>query len=136
MGAETLKILCADVGTSSLKGGILSSSGRLVEWGRVPLLAGDAPGAAEWEAERWITAFKRLLDGFSLKSEISGLVISGNGPTIVPLDASGKPLGHALLWLDKREFRISGEKSFYLPKVAWLNNNNPKIYEKTDVFLP
>jgi xylulokinase len=136
MGAKTLKILCADVGTSALKGGILSSSGRLLEWGRVPLLAGDAPGAAEWDAEHWISAFRHLLDGFSLKSEISGLVISGNGPTIVPLDASGKPAGHALLWLDKREMRIPEESSFYLPKAAWLKNNNPKIYEKTDVFLP
>ena len=72
-------------------------------------------------------------------------MVSGNGPTLLPVGADGFPLSPAMTWMDRRgvtEAGIISEKSgrptdpmFYLPKAFWVFRNQPAVYEKTRWFF-
>ena len=91
--------------------------------------------AEEWEAEIWLTGITELLAEMSYIDEISAIAVSGNGPTLVPVDRAGVPVGPALLWADSKSERISGEPSFFLPKANWLKIHREELYRGTDRFL-
>ncbi len=133
-------ILSIDIGTSSMKGGIISLTGKLLSFGRVPLADTGRNDFLDWDSFIWNRALEELVNRLAgdkaLKLyNIKGVVISGNGPTLVPVAPDGRPAGTAHLWVDKRELRIPGESSFFLPIAAWIKENNPSVYEKTKVFL-
>jgi len=129
-------IACAvDVGTSSLKAGLIDAGGSLIEWARVPFeLEGQGP-LETWPAESWWDALLSALHSFSEPSCIAAIAISGNGPTIVPIDRNGKTLSEASLWINKRDRAVPEEPSFFLPKVGWLAQNKPDVYEAAAAFL-
>ncbi|MCF7916133.1 MAG: FGGY-family carbohydrate kinase [Spirochaetaceae bacterium] len=129
-------LVCAvDVGTSSLKAGLIDAGGSLIEWARVPFeLEGQGP-LETWPAEAWWDALLSALHSFSKPSLIAALAISGHGPTIVPIDRNGKTLSEASLWINKRDKAVPGEPSFFLPKVSWLAQNKPEVYDRTAAFL-
>ena len=72
-------------------------------------------------------------------------MVSGNGPTLVPVGRDGRPLDFAMTWLDRRgveEARLAAEAtgryvdpSFYLPKALWLFRHKPRVYRDTRHFL-
>ncbi|OQX28968.1 MAG: hypothetical protein B0D92_06205 [Spirochaeta sp. LUC14_002_19_P3] len=112
-------ILAADIGTSSLKAGLLSPSGELrkrvcVHYRRPPGLGGEEFNPLEWE---W--AFCEALRQLPAAS-ITAVGISGNGPTLVPTDEQGNPLAPAVMWHQERGVPLEGQPSYYLPKAAWL----------------
>ena len=133
------RVLTVDIGTSSLKGGILDEEGLLRQWGKVGFGLPVEGGYSSWSAERWLGAFAELVASFAAAEnetpDIDAVVISGNGPSLVPVDRTGKPAAEALLWLDRRERRREGTVSFFLPKAAWLAEERPEVYEKTARFL-
>ena len=118
----SIKTFCVDVGTSSIKGGIVDDSGNLLDWGRVGLLVHGGFDLEQWDAEAWLAALIDLVDKMEHIREISAVAISGNGPTLVPIDAVGVPVTSTLLWADAKVDRIAGEPSFFLPKA-------PKYYQ-------
>lgn len=128
-------VIALDIGTSSLKGGVIDPRGKLINWIRVPLDGGNNGPLETQPAEMWLnamrTAFSKLPEG----RRASALVISGNGPTIVPVDASGSAVDEASLWLNKHDIRLPEQPSFFLPKVAWIAKEKPDIYRKTRWFL-
>jgi xylulokinase len=130
--------LCFDIGSSAVKAAIISEEGSLVAIARRPVpLAHGLGGAHEADAGRWIDA---ALDAGAEavssakrsggKLELRALSVSGNGPTLIAVDASGKPLLPALSWLDRRATAEADEVSklagkvidptFYLPKALRL----------------
>lgn len=81
--------------------------------------------------------------------EIKGIAISSQGITVVPVDEKMEPLCNALSWLDVRAveecrqleadfgadyiFTLTGkpiDACYSLPKILWLKNHQPEIYEK------
>ena len=101
------KILCADIGTSSLKSAVIDEEGRVLASARV----GFAKYGDDFASREWITALKSALDeifkaGSSENDQESSIIIgtidavdsinaiciSGNGPTIVAEN------GRTLLW--------------------------------------
>lgn len=69
---------------------------------------------------------------------------------MLPVDAAGRPLGNALIWMDRRSdaqcidmgrrigdgtvYRITGNKAdpFYVySELLWFKQNQPALYEKT-----
>ncbi len=86
-------------------------------------------------------------------SDIAAVGIDTMSSAVVALDKSGNPLHPAMLWLDRRAekecsaidsifgndfFKIAGnhnDPSNFGPKVMWLKNNRPEIYNKTDMIL-
>lgn len=157
-------ILAFDVGTSQLKGGLFDRGGVLVARAEVPLALISHPDPVwhESDARGWIAglaeAVARLAEAGARLAEadarldvagagvIDAVVVSGNGPTLVPVDGAGAPLAPALTWMDRRgaeEARIISEKSgapidpsFYLPKAFWFFRNRPQVYEKARYFFP
>ncbi|RPJ08996.1 MAG: hypothetical protein EHM28_02750 [Spirochaetaceae bacterium] len=135
-------ILVCDIGTSSLKAGIIDRAGRLVCYARVPLATFD-PGFGPGE---WMAAFVKAVRGFpaSERKKIRAIGVSGQGPTLVPLyydDMAGKPL----FWFDRidktsAQARIlpdtQSSKSYFLPLVDRLRETSPGDFQKVVSFLP
>ena len=126
-------ILSIDFGTSSIKGGLVDERGDLRGWSRIPIdylaIGGDTLELA------WYRPIRDLLARLKPLSKINGISVSGNGPTLLPTDQDGTPLGSSLLWSDGKESRIANQPSFYLPKVRWLRDNDFQVYEKAKYFL-
>ena len=113
----------------------------------------------EQDAESWWTMTKRTAleaiqkAGINSK-EIKGISISSQGITIVPVDRDLMPLCNALSWLDVRAesqteqilkdfgkefmFLHTGkpvDPCYTLPKMIWMREETPEIYEKAWKFL-
>ena len=133
------RVLAVDIGTSAMKGAVVDRGGNLLSWGRVPLISGPRADFSAWDPGTWRRGLSRLVEiirGTAAALEVDAVSISGNGPTLVPIAADGETAGDALLWLDGREKRRPEQKSFFLPKAAWLAERHPEIYERTVCFIP
>ncbi len=138
-------ILTFDVGTSVLKGAVIDPQGRLLRRAEVPvnLADRDNPLIHEADANNWISALGLVSAQLQI-SKIEALVISGNGPTLVPVGARGEPLDFAMTWMDRRGVEeakliaaVTGEyvdPTFYLPKALWIFRNKPEVYRRTRWF--
>jgi xylulokinase len=150
-------VLAADIGTSSLKAAFIDTgdgaagTSRLLAFVREPYPAGIAPAliegrhvklaAAEWEAAlvRALIALFRERPG----AKIEAVCISGNGPTMVPVQKKGRSSGFLpqkdaetllpLYWFGKTT-KIEGTSSFFLPHIAWFMEKYPEKYENTAFF--
>ncbi|MBN1649323.1 MAG: FGGY-family carbohydrate kinase [Spirochaetales bacterium] len=126
--------ITVDIGTSSMKGAVINASGRMLCWGRVGLLEQKGADLEQWDPQIWVDALRTLIGRLLVSGHgFEGIVISGNGPTIVPV-AGDRAIGPALLWLDKRSIR-KDRSSYYLHKVLWYRDNRPDIFSKTEKFL-
>ncbi len=141
-------LLVFDIGTSVLKGGLFQENGTLVSRHEVPmkLIKSQDPLHHEADAGEWILALKQVVDALHIGGrEIRAVVVSGNGPTLVPVGEDTNPLAYAMSWMDRRgieEAKIITEKggafvdpTFYLPKAYWFFRNRPEIYRNTKYFF-
>ena len=133
-------ILSIDIGTSAMKGGVISLEGDLLSFERIALADTSRNDFLDWDGLIWNRALGDLIKILSKKTilsqlDIRAVVVSGNGPTLVPIGYDGELAGPAHLWVDKREKRIFGQKSFFLPGAAWIKENSPMVYDKTKYFL-
>jgi xylulokinase len=133
-------VLCADIGTSSLKAALVDYGGKLRRFIRetypAERVAAGNTTAADWEAA--FTAAVAVLTGVAREegTEISAVCVSGNGPTLVPVTEDGDSMP-PLHWHDGWTLRLQnrGIKSFFLPRAAWLRENAPDEYERVRLFL-
>ncbi|MFA6504480.1 MAG: FGGY-family carbohydrate kinase [Treponemataceae bacterium] len=133
-------ILCADIGTSSLKAAFVDYEGKLRGFVRETYPA-ERVVAGKTTSTDWENAFKRaisvLLSATSdNRIEIGAICVSGNGPTLVPVDVDGQALA-PLHWHDGRIVKPAdpGLRSFFLPRAAWLRDHEGAAYERTRLFL-
>ncbi len=151
-----------DVGTTGCKVVLVNEKGELISKAveEYPLYT-PYPNWAEQDPADWwqgtVQAVKRALQ----RAEIDPLLVQGVGLTgqmhgSVFLDEKGEVLRPAILWCDQRTAReceeitqIVGEEKlmsincnpvlpgFTAPKILWLKNNEPHLYEKVaKVLLP
>jgi xylulokinase len=143
-------IAAFDIGTTVLKGALFSEKGAFLKFSSRILVPSDAgeKGCYEADTDRWKSSFSEisaeLLDSES-RSDLRAVVISGNGPTLVPVGRDGSFLEPVMTWMDRRgtaqaekirelqDFYI--DPTFYLPKALWIMDECPEVYEKTDFFL-
>ena len=152
MKSET--VLAIDIGTSSIKIGLLSQTGELLSFVRESLhvytkelsLAEGSVRASAWEK-----ALSHLLPQLEGIAEIRGICVTGNGPTIVPLNSEGYPSGGVIGWNDTDEYSTSLQKkekeqaqttasaehsrSLFLPLIAKRIQQIPVLRENTSVFM-
>jgi sugar (pentulose or hexulose) kinase len=115
----------------------------------------------EQDTLEWKTGFDKSIEFFSQISinglnpnDISTISIDGTSGTIIPVDKKGTPLMNAIMYNDKRseseahqlnklecicthckEHGYTFSSSFALPKILWVKNNFPDIYERTYKFF-
>jgi xylulokinase len=153
-------VIGCDVGSQGTKAILLSTTGKF---------AGEAyegysidyphPLWAEQPVERWLEALtlavRRLLSesGVSAKN-VRALSLATQVDGVIPIDATGKPLYPAIIWMDRRAStqcerlrqRLDEEKIFQLtglnldathvaPKIRWLADEQPRVYEQASYFL-
>jgi xylulokinase len=154
-----MSVIAIDIGSSSVKGGLFSDEGRLLQGYSEPCPALLAPSvsaeglAQEANPEAWVLATRavlRKLSGEALESfstsPITAVSISGNGPTLVACATNGECVMPALSWQDRRAGAEAAEVSrilgvnvdagFYLPKALWLSRHFPKAMERVATLMP
>lgn len=147
-------ILAVDIGTQSLKAGIVDASLKLVERRQVALSIKISQSThAEMDAEQIWAALIDACRGLKQRHRVQAVVFSTLCPSLVPIDRNGKPLHPIILHLDRRsaaeaEWALEqvGAETFLnrtgnlpvpggisLTSVLWLKNNLPEIYRREDV---
>ena len=148
----TSALVGVDIGTSSAKGAAYDSDGRVLGTAEIAYRH-ETPrrGWVEADAGTWWRATCRILRSLVHAVEparIDGIAITGQAPTLLAVDAAGRPLRPAILWLDVRSEaeahemaarvgaageRLAGNRvhAFYLgPKLAWLQRHEPARFER------
>ncbi|MEO8461646.1 MAG: FGGY family carbohydrate kinase [Chloroflexota bacterium] len=101
-------LLGLDVGTTSVKAGLFEIDGRQVAAaGREYQLAHPAPDRAEIDPETWWAAAVEAVRAAVTTpgvdaSRIAAIGISSQGETVAAVDADGRAIAPALVWLDNR----------------------------------
>jgi len=150
--------LIMDIGTTSVKVSILDSAFKAVSHDRMEYLlitdgaTVEMQPAVYWQAlEQSATRVLSTCD----RQKITGITVTTQGETMIPVDNNGVPVGNAVVWLDNRaekqarEIRgIISEEEFYqntgvpecnglcpVSKLLWFKQNRPEEYERTKYFL-
>ncbi len=154
-------ILAIDSGTQSVRALIFDLQGTLVEKVRIPMTSyvSPQPGWAEQDPEyywqQFCAACQQLWEKSSIpKDAIAGLAVTTQRATMINVDAQGKPLRPAIVWLDQRRseglrpvgglwgllFRLSGmsQTVAYLQaegEANWIRTHQPEIWHATHKYL-
>ena len=154
-------ILAIDVGTQSVRALLFDPRGQLVAKSRVPLepYFSPQPGWAEQHPEYYWTklgeACQALWSTANVpKDALVGVALTTQRATIVNVDADGRPLRPAIIWLDQRRatgqhpvggrwgllFTLLGlsDTIAYFQAEAeanWIRTEQPDIWERTHKLL-
>lgn len=152
--------LAIDLGTTGCRSILFDSNLKSIaaEYEEYGLIT-PKEGYVEQNAESWWemtlrTAAKAIEKSGISGKEIESISISSQGITIVPVDESLTPLYNAITWLDTRAedetaqiredfgeenmFTLTGKRissSYTLPKLMWMKQNLPHLFDKAHKFL-
>lgn len=152
-------VIGVDLGTSAVKTLLVGKDGTVkAEATREYPLYHEKSGWSEQDAEDWVEgtlgSLKDLLSGSGVNREdIEGLSFSGQMHGLVLLDDKHKPIRRAILWNDTRTTEQCREierklgdtllsvtrnpalEGFTLPKILWVREHEPNIFEQAVTFL-
>ncbi len=152
-------ILAFDLGTTSLKTVLFNKSLEIVaSANRGYETSYPAADWAEHDPEDWWKAILETTHEVVFKSgvnpeDVKVLAIDAMTPVLVVVDEMGNVLRPAIIWMDRRSseqctqidtnlgeklFEISGnhnDPSNLAPKIMWVKDNEPQIYNQCDKFL-
>ncbi|NIZ19786.1 FGGY family carbohydrate kinase [Entomospira culicis] len=124
-------ILSIDLGTSSVKGAIFLESRLLRSLGRVIYKRQDASS--------WIVAIQELISSLAHaeRADLAQIVISGQGPTIVPILRNQQILKPSFYYAKGAYYpaKQANIASYFLPKVAYLLRKKPRLSEQVHYFV-
>ena len=147
-----------DVGTQGVRCVVVDEDGTLAAAHSVPfsqLNISEHEGWYEQSPAAWVEAAERAIQvctsQLGAPEDIAAISIDGTSGTIVPLDKDMKPLTNGIMYNDPRAraqaARIHGGMgdieaklgyqfgaSFSLPRILWVRDELPAVYEKTRVF--
>jgi xylulokinase len=102
--------------------------------------------ADEWW-EKGLNCMKEVIEK---EKDLDFITVSASSACLIPVDKDGMPLMRAIMVSDKRSVKeaeqVNTLKSFKklqyhadpyysIPKILWIKNNEPEVYEKTHKFL-
>lgn len=153
-------VIGCDVGSQGTKALLLSSEGRLLGEAYEPYgIDHPRPLWAEQPVERWINALAAAIPRLLAQTrfppdQVRALSLATQVDGLVPIDARGQPLRPAMIWMDRRAapqceppakylgarevFRKTGlnlDASHVAPKIRWLADEQPRIFEEAAHFL-
>lgn len=155
----TRHVIGIDIGTSSSKGVLVDERGVIrARASRPHEVSTPSPGWVEHDADAvWWADFVHLARELTAAcdGDLSGLAISGIGPTLLPADADGTPLRPAVLYgVDTRATAqidaLTGEigeqtlldrggsvltSQAVGPKIRWLAEHEPDVFARTEMLL-
>jgi len=153
-------LLAIDAGTTSVKAGLFAPDGRCLGIGRQEYqLETPAPDRVQLDPEvYWQACLKTIREAIRqpgvTPKQVKAMAVSSQGETTITLNATGKAIYPALVWLDNR---ASAQASFLaerfgkavyartgIPeivptwsacKILWLRQNEPEVFSRADKFL-
>ncbi len=154
-------LLGLDVGTTSVKAGLFDLAGRQVGVaGREYRLSHPGPDRVEIDPDAWwsaaVSATREALSAHAAAGgDVAAMAVSSQGETITAVDAAGRPLGPAIVWLDNRaaaEARDLGERfdtrevydrtgipdvnpTWPAAKLLWWRRYEPALFHEAARFL-
>ena len=147
-------LLVVDIGTSNFKAALADYDGNRGGVVSLPLAVhSGAGGSHEADPAQWLRAFEGALSQLGPLAPVEALVISGNGPTVIPVTGEPSltggelslPAAPARLWLDRRAEKeaetisaIIGayvDPGFSLPKTLAIKTRETELYRRTRYFL-
>lgn len=159
MSDDAPLLVAVDVGTTGARAAAIDLAGRVVAEVRRPYRTrAPEPGWAEQDAGDWaenaVSALAGLAGRLRRPERVDGIGLTGQCPTVVPVDADARPVGPGMLYRDNRAVaeaeemreRVGDEamhartghvaQAFHVgPKVLWLRRHRPDIYAQTRRFL-
>lgn len=152
-----------DLGTQGVRGLVADEKGTVISEGSSAfsvLNSAVEEKHSEQSAEFWIesliTVIRQCLEGLKVRGyqagDIRGIAVDGTSGTIIPIDSDFRPLRTALMYNDGRSVdetlrvQAAGESlstelgyrfkpSFALPKILWIKEHQPDVFEKTRYFV-
>ncbi|HAT55692.1 MAG TPA: xylulokinase [Lactobacillus sp.] len=152
-------VLGVDLGTSAVKVSAVTPTGTIAAQESFDYpLSQPLPGYSEQNPEDWVSGTTVAIVNLILKdglkpAEISSLSFSGQMHGLVLLDKNSQVLRPAILWNDTRataqrqeiEEKLGSQfeaitkneplEGFTLPKLLWVKENEPDIYQQATTFL-
>ena len=153
-------VVGCDVGSQGVKAVLLSAEGQLLgEASAGYAIEYPHPTWAEQSAEGWLAATSDAIGALKASTgtapeRIRAIGLDAQVDGVVAVDAAGKPLRPAIIWMDRRAvpqcdavakaagpaqlFQRSGlnlDPSHVAPKIRWLAENEPEHYEQAAHFL-
>jgi len=154
-------ILALDNGTQSVRALLFDPKGNLVARSRIPITpyVSPKPGWAEQDPEYYWHNLCQACHALWQQTDvprkaIAGVALTTQRATMVNVDATGRPLRPAIVWLDQRRteglkpvggiwgllFRLAGmsETVAYLQAEAeanWIRTHQPDIWRRTHKYL-
>jgi len=151
-------LLGIDAGTTSVKSGLFNADGQCLAVARQEYqLSTPHANWAELDPEIYwqacVSTTQKVLQQTGA-NDVAAVSVSSQGETMVALDAKGKPVYPAIVWLDnraEREAAFLAEKftdevyersgipeiipTWTACKILWLKNNEPDVYSRADKFM-
>lgn len=157
MAADPL-FVAVDVGTGGARAVAFDGQAVQIAEVRCPYpTAVPGPGRAEQDAGAWTREATSALAGLATRIDphrIAAIGLTGQTPTVVPVDAAARPLRAGMLYRDNRATdeameiisRFGAERlhertghvpsAFQVaPKILWLRRHEPAVFAKTRWFL-
>ena len=161
MEGERKYVIAHDVGTSSDKAVLMDTIGTIIASSeKVYGFTYPNPGWVEQNPEDYwkaiVESTKEIIQSSKIhSSEIIGIAFATQAMGIIPIDQDDNILMNNITWVDGRAEkqaeklmrRFLGRKAFkaivgieltgkdVIPKLMWIKENHPGIYEKTKYFL-
>jgi xylulokinase len=142
-------VLAIDLGTTSVKAGLVGLDGTVIASSRAPagVMLGDATGRAEQDPEAWwgsVVSVVRVLLARNV-ADVVAITADGHGPTLAAVDAAGRATRAAITWLDTRAVgeldelaAASGLRGWalgVLPAALWIERHEPAVAARTAWYL-
>ena len=148
-------LLGVDFGTTALKACLFDENGQRLASESIQYQLITKGDFIEFDADEFFNVFSKTVKKITDKFPVHALSVDTQGETLIVLDADGKPLMNAIIWLDNRAekqakemeevfplekiYSITGQTEipagYPAPKIKWLKENAPEIFNKADKFL-
>lgn len=138
-------LIAIDIGSTHTKAAVFDIEGHILSKASHSsnLILHDESGRAETKPHEWLAAsvmaIRKAVSTID-RSRCAALCIASEGPTMVIIDKTLKPLAHALLWMDRRAYRearilserVNGrvDAASITAKALWFSTNRPAVMKK------
>ena len=148
-------LLGVDFGTTALKACLFDDKGNMLATESVQYKLITEGEFIEFPADEFFKVFSQTVKKITDKFKVDALAVDTQGETLIVLDKDGNPLMNAIIWLDNRAeeqakkieekfglekiYNLTGQAEvpagYPMPKIEWLKDNKPEIFNKADKFL-